>query len=168
MKHFLIFLLYNRLRMKIFAPLLLFIMLPACCLHAREIKFANVSTANIPGTLCTEPGEFAPAIFSSEAFLAHRRHHPRDPMVKTGAIVAITGGGLFLGGIWTLILFGTGDDHQAPNKSATNAGLGLMAAGAALAITGGIVAKIGHNRLYRYGWQLITPKSNEIGIAYRL
>ncbi len=108
----------------------------------------------------------ASARLSSALSSPRRYRRPRNPKTKAGAIIAITGGGVvFVNGIVMALVVPGGEDGPI-HQSKLNLGLGIMAAGAVMVITGSILARIGHNEdRHKYGWQIVAPKSNEIGFA---
>jgi hypothetical protein len=79
-------------------------------------------------------------------------------------MVAAGGGVVFAAGV--LYLSQSAGDDVSNTKSIQATGLALMGTGLAIAITGGIIGIVGHNEKKRYGWKIIAPNTNEIGVAY--
>jgi hypothetical protein len=142
-------------------------LLPTLSSHAVDRPIDSNYAVAAPLTLRTTLVKEPPAVFTSAEFLRRKPKYPRDPRIKTGAILAIGGGGVTIAGMLVLVLLYPGGQNGQDNQGALYAGLGLMGAGGIMALTGGIMA--GKARLEskrRYSWELVTPRRNEIGIAY--
>jgi hypothetical protein len=91
---------------------------------------------------------------------------PQNNKVVTGCLIAV-GGGLVT--YWGAHIYASEVNQLTPNTSMEAAGLVVAGVGCGLIVTGVIIAVRGNHKHPRKhaGLQLITPKSNEIGLAYR-
>ena len=78
-----------------------------------------------------------------------------------GLVISFSGGAMYA-------LGEPGEDPYARNTGLQNAGIGVAAVGGAVLITGIILACIGKHEKNNgiYGLQFISPRKNEIGVAY--
>jgi hypothetical protein len=95
-------------------------------------------------------------------------HHKRNRKLIIGGIMSLGGMVISFSGGIMYALGEPGEDPYARNTGLQNAGIGVAAVGGAVLITGIILACIGKHEKNNgiYGLQLVSPRRNEIGVAY--
>ena len=105
--------------------------------------------------------------YSTANFINYRGHKIRSRKTIVGGIVGLSGCALIIPGL-LLYSLGSIQDYEAPpNYGMQHAGIGLMVVGGVMGIVGGAIGISGKAEDRRkYGWHMIAPKNNELGIAY--
>ena len=103
--------------------------------------------------------------YSTANFLSYRGDHETNSMTKVGTIMSSAG--IITGVIGAVVLINSLnlESENVDNQLAT--GLIVFIAGGVVGITGGSLALSGLMRQHhhRYGFQLVTPKANQVGLA---
>ena len=136
--------------------ILLFVAALSPVAHAQSLAFERPSAK-------TEFTAYSPSNFIS---YHHRRNHSHNYYV--GGIVGLSGCVVLWSGIF-LYSIGSIQDYHAPhpNYGMQHAGIALMAAGGAMGIAGAVIGFRAKNEdKKRYGWRLVLPGYNELGVAY--
>ena len=106
--------------------------------------------------------------YSPANFINYHYHRPHSRNYYVGGIIGLSGCVVIWPGL-VLYAFGSIQDYEAPhpNYGMQYAGIALMGAGAAMGIVGAVIGiKAKKEDKKRYGFRLITPGINQLGIAY--
>jgi hypothetical protein len=104
-------------------------------------------------------------------FRDRMQQRPNINPLKVGGIVSMSMGGAaaFLG----FFIYATGSSSQGSNGSNSsysennhNTAIAVMGIGAGLIVVGGVLLIVGGTQSHNKKWGLITPKKNEVGLAY--
>jgi hypothetical protein len=103
--------------------------------------------------------------YSSIANYHHSRPHNKKMLI--GGIIAASGGLITIIGV-SMIFIGTETTYDLPpDTGLRDGGIVVGSVGFVIAMVGGIIAAKGlKEKRASYGFKIISPKKNEIGLAY--
>ncbi len=125
----------------------------------------------LPRTQAKIPAEITPpatnqfTAYTPAAFSYYHSQREFSSITKVGTV--ISGVGIVTGVIGGVVIISALSQYNI-NDSKLLAGLVMFIGGGAAGITGGCLAVAGMHRQHRgrYGFNMVSPKGNQLGVAY--